>query len=648
MAPVLAQHRDDPRRTRSSHAPRRHLVLGGICGLLTGALPYLSSPPASQASPPASITILHTIKVGDNPGAVAVATRSRRAFVINQGSRLGSTRRSVTVSVLNADSGAILRTVDLGTISDPAQPTLAPAMAVNERTGRIFVLLNGRNTTHPTTSASSGGWISILDATTGALLHTTRVGETARAVTVDEQTGRVFVANAGSNSVSILDGATGLPLRTVPVSGSPSTLAVDTRLGLTYVGTLVGGISTLNATTGAVLTTTTPLAGPGHGTDPVSAGPGTVCGVAVDEQAGRVIVSLAVNRYYSRVSTLNAVTGAVEMTTAYLRAVADCPGQLVGVDAKRGHAIILTGAVRDCQSDCSSSAVVLATQSGRVVHSVPITGGNVVVVDTTRGRAFVTTGMVALPGIGVGANTVSVLDTDTGDVMGTGATGPGPQALAVDGRTGYVFVATTQEGTVRVLTVRPPAHVALGAEPRTAPATPACCGSLFFPQTHHNLGGPFLAFYRKYGGLDTFGYPRTEPFTETGHLVQYTDRFGLELVDGQVWTAPLGRLLTARRTFTRVATVPSTSTLLYFARTGHSLSGRFLAYWRNHAGAILLGAPIAEATTETNGDGTGRLYRVQWCENGRMEYHPELAHTRYEVELGLVGKQTLQQGGWLP
>jgi hypothetical protein len=31
-----------------------------------------------------------------------------------------------------------------------------------------------------------------------------------------------------------------------------------------------------------------------------------------------------------------------------------------------------------------------------------------------------------------------------------------------------------------------------------------------------------------------------------------------------------------------------------------------------------------------------------------MEYHPEFAGTRYEVELGLVGKQALQQRGWLP
>jgi hypothetical protein len=60
---------------------------------------------------------------------------------------------------------------------------------------------------------------------------------------------------------------------------------------------------------------------------------------------------------------------------------------------------------------------------------------------------------------------------------------------------------------------------------------------------------------------------------------------------------------------------------------------------------VLLGAPIAEPDQEANGDGTGRTYQVQWFANGRLEYHPELAGTRYQVQLGLCGKQALQQRG---
>jgi hypothetical protein len=177
---------------------------------------------------------------------------------------------------------------------------------------------------------------------------------------------------------------------------------------------------------------------------------------------------------------------------------------------------------------------------------------------------------------------------------------------------------------------------------------PAGTDARFFSVTGHNLSGPFLSFWQRYGGLDMFGYPRTEPFTENGRLMQYTDRLLLEIVGGQVRVVALGHELTAGRRFPRVAPFPSTADRLYFAATGHSLSGRFLTFWRRHHGATVLGAPIAEPTFETNNDGSGRVYQVQWCENGRMEYHPEFAGTRYEVELGLTGKQALQRRGWLP
>jgi hypothetical protein len=114
-----------------------------------------------------------------------------------------------------------------------------------------------------------------------------------------------------------------------------------------------------------------------------------------------------------------------------------------------------------------------------------------------------------------------------------------------------------------------------------------------------------------------------------------------------VVTAPLGRLLTKGRTFAPIAPFHSTPDRLFFPSTGHSLSGRFLAFWRSRHGATLLGPPLAEPTYEANGDGSGRDYLVQWFENGRLEYHPELASTRYVIEHGLAGKEELQQHGWL-
>jgi hypothetical protein len=184
----------------------------------------------------------------------------------------------------------------------------------------------------------------------------------------------------------------------------------------------------------------------------------------------------------------------------------------------------------------------------------------------------------------------------------------------------------------------------LRREPKpAAPAAPSP-GARYFPATHHNLVDPLRAFWLRYGGVDTFGYPHTEPFIEDAHLVQYTDRALLELVDGRVVLAPLGRWLTAGRRFSRVAPFASTATRRYFARTGHSLSGGFLTYWKNHNGPVVLGAPISEVVVEGNGDGSGRRYPLQWFEKGRLEYHPEAAHTRYAFEFGLLSLQALRAG----
>jgi hypothetical protein len=94
------------------------------------------------------------------------------------------------------------------------------------------------------------------------------------------------------------------------------------------------------------------------------------------------------------------------------------------------------------------------------------------------------------------------------------------------------------------------------------PADPAAPspGARYFPATRHNLAGPFLSFWLHYGGVDAFGYPQTEPFREDAHLVQYTERALLELVNGHVVLAPLGQWLTAGRRFPRVAPFASTAT----------------------------------------------------------------------------------------
>jgi hypothetical protein len=77
------------------------------------------------------------------------------------------------------------------------------------------------------------------------------------------------------------------------------------------------------------------------------------------------------------------------------------------------------------------------------------------------------------------------------------------------------------------------------------------------------------------------------------------------------------------------------------------LRAQFRAYWETNGGLAIYGYPISETFVEVN-PADGQSYLVQYFERNRFEYHPEQAGTRYEVLLGLLGNQVLQQKGWQP
>jgi hypothetical protein len=57
---------------------------------------------------------------------------------------------------------------------------------------------------------------------------------------------------------------------------------------------------------------------------------------------------------------------------------------------------------------------------------------------------------------------------------------------------------------------------------------------VYFTQTGHSLGEPFLTYWRTHGGLAIYGYPLTEPLQEVSpydnkpYTVQYFERARLE------------------------------------------------------------------------------------------------------------------------
>lgn len=86
---------------------------------------------------------------------------------------------------------------------------------------------------------------------------------------------------------------------------------------------------------------------------------------------------------------------------------------------------------------------------------------------------------------------------------------------------------------------------------------------------------------------------------------------------------------------TRVLAADSDSQ--FFPETGKSVSGKFLQYWRANGGLPVFGFPITDPTEEVDPE-TGKVFLTQWFERNRFELHPENAGTKYEVLLGLLGK----------
>ncbi|HEY7908411.1 MAG TPA: N-acetylmuramoyl-L-alanine amidase [Thermomicrobiales bacterium] len=197
------------------------------------------------------------------------------------------------------------------------------------------------------------------------------------------------------------------------------------------------------------------------------------------------------------------------------------------------------------------------------------------------------------------------------------------------------------------------------ADPATA-TTDAT--SKFFPETKHNVGPDFLKYWQANGGLAQFGYPVTELFSDVNtddkktYKVQYFERARFELHPenaGTPYAVELGRLgvivtqaRVAEKPFVPVARVADAADRRFFPEAGHTLSGAFKAYWDSHGGLAIFGFPLCEPFDEKSAT-DGKTYSVQYFERNRFEYHPENKDTPQEVQLGLLGAETLHQRGWL-
>ena len=163
-----------------------------------------------------------------------------------------------------------------------------------------------------------------------------------------------------------------------------------------------------------------------------------------------------------------------------------------------------------------------------------------------------------------------------------------------------------------------------------------------FAETGICLGGRFLAYWEAHGGLALNGYPLTLEFTQTlddgqPYTVQYLERVRLEYhpENAPPFDVLLGQF--GRRIHPADLAVPAVPGAAYFPERGHNVTrSAFAAYWEANGGLAQFGYPLTEELTERLEDGA--LYRVQYFERARLEYHPENP-APFDVLLGQFGRR---------
>src|SRR5207248_2881152 len=211
------------------------------------------------------------------------------------------------------------------------------AVAVNAA-GRAFVV---NRTSDWTGMSADGGSVSVLDLRAGTVVRRVPVGDDPRAIAVDEQEGRVFVANDDDASVSVLDARSGTSLRTTRVGMGPRALALDAPSHRVFVVAAAdGALSVLDARSGALLRTIHLDAASSYGsTGPRGLGGGSTAGGVIVPSFGSVAVAALGGRVFvgsgHAVTVLDARSGAVLRTITFNEQI-----HHLAADPRTGHVFI--------------------------------------------------------------------------------------------------------------------------------------------------------------------------------------------------------------------------------------------------------------------------------------------------------------------
>ena len=240
------------------------------------------------------------LATGFFPGYLDVDLATDTVYVSNQDEN--------TVSVL--DGGACTLTHQSGCRHAAPTTTVGNGpngIGVDQQTNTVYAANQDDNTVSVINAAACN---TVVSSSCGRTWPTVATGAFPQAVTVDQTTNTVYVANANDNTVSVIDGATcnatvtsgcGQTPPTVPVGTGPDGVAVDQATNTVYVAN--GGANTVSVINGATCNATV-TSGCGQTPPTISVGNNPL-GVAVDQATNTVYVT---NFGANTVSVINGAT----------------------------------------------------------------------------------------------------------------------------------------------------------------------------------------------------------------------------------------------------------------------------------------------------------------------------------------------------
>jgi len=267
-----------------------------------------------------------------------------------------------------------------------------------------------------------------------AVIATIHVGRYPHGVAVDEETGRVYVANFNEGSISVIDGTTNEVVNTIQVGKGPRDVAVNSEINCLYVTNILAhDVSAIGlglyrprfAVSVIDNQTSETLADVVVGTNPWL--------IEINERANRVYVA---NYASYDVSVIAGESNEVVATIGMGRFRSPTS---IAVNEETNRVYIANtfhlgplhlGVGRLLVVDGDTHQILSALRVGRQAH---------VAVNERTSRVYVTSRE---------SGTLTVIDGHTNEVIATLDVGPAPYGLAVNEKTNRIYVANRDGNSV--------------------------------------------------------------------------------------------------------------------------------------------------------------------------------------------------------